>query len=120
MASSTLALVALASAMPSTSGGRWLWMLSRMPGLLLRMVPVMLTVSGMMLPALPPWMVPTLTTPMPSRRSTRRLTSVCRPLTICALATIGSAPVQGIEPWVCLPVTVTRKPSALLSAAPDL
>ncbi|MNN58347.1 hypothetical protein D3C81_1733920 [compost metagenome] len=95
-------------------------MLLRTSGLFVRMVPVITTDSGMMLLAIPPLIEPTLTTPMPLVRSLRRLMSVCRPSTIFALATIGSVPVQGAEPWVCCPLMVMRNSSSLFSAAPGL
>ena len=106
--------------MPCTSGGIFFSRVSRTAALLLRMVPVISTVSGMILAAEPALSVPTLITPMPCDRSARRLTRGCRPSMMAALATTGSTPLQGAEPWVCWPLTMRRKPSLLLSTVPAL
>ena len=72
-----------------------------------RMVPIISTVSGMMLLRTPPLMMPTDTTAGFCVMSICRLTTVCMALTICAATTMGSTPCQGREPCVCLPVTTT-------------
>ena len=69
------------------------------------MVPIISTLSGMMLLRTPPLMTPTDTTAGLRVMSTWRLTTVCRPLTICAATTMGSTPCHGREPWVWRPVT---------------
>ena len=76
-----------------------------------RNVPIISTWSGMMLLRMPPLMAPTDTTAGCAVMSIWRLTSVCRPITICAEATIGSTPPQGFDPWVCSPLTRIRKRS---------
>ena len=85
---------------------------SRISWLKVRSVPSISTDSGMMFSRLPPLMAPMVTTAGAVVMLSWRLTTVCRPLMICAEAEIGSTPDQGCEPCVCLPVTLTLKPSA--------
>ena len=64
----------------------------RVSGLSDRIVPIIKTESGMMLPRFPPSICPIVTIAGESVRSTWRLTMVWRPTTIWDAATIGSTP----------------------------
>ena len=91
----------------------------RTAGSNVRNVPIISTWSGMMLFLMPPLIAPTETTAGLRVMSIWRLTSVCRPMTICEAATMGSTPPQGREPCVCSPLTTMRKRSAAAMKGPE-
>jgi hypothetical protein len=70
------------------------------------------TWSGMMFDALPPWMLPTVTT-AGSTGLFSRDTMVCRPSTMRAAITTGSIALCGNAPWPPLPYTVMSRPVEL-------
>ncbi len=67
--------------------------------------------SGMTLCAVPAWKAPIVMT-TGSKTSNRRVTNVCRAVTISHAAGIGSFARCGEEPWPPEPRTVTRRTSA--------
>ena len=85
-----------------------------------RMVPVITTLSGMMLPRTPPWMVAIVTTAGAAVTSIWRDVIDCSALTIWVATTTGSTPRHGYAPCVCLPCTVMLSPSAAAIAPPAL
>ena len=73
-----------------------------------RMLPPMVTVSGITLAAVPAFMVPMVSTARSSMASSRAWIS-WRAMTMWAAAVRGSMPVLGMEPWQPLPWTVMSK-----------
>ena len=82
-------------------------------------MPRNVTLSGMMLPTVPPWIAPTVTTPN-SIGSFSRLTTVCTSLMKCAAIAIGSIVLSGAEPWPPRPLKVISMPSEFDVIAPVL
>ena len=63
-------------------------------------------------------MVEMLTTAGDFIKLVRRLTTVCKPSTICDAVVTGSMALQGKPAWPCRPMTLMRSPSALALAGP--
>ncbi len=74
-------------------------------------------VSGMMLRWVPAWRSPTVTT-TGSNTSNRRVTMVCRAVTISQAAGMGSLARCGAEPWPPAPWTVTFSESEAARIGP--
>ena len=84
------------------------------------MVPIISTSSGIILLRTPPVILPILITAASLVNSVCRLTMVCKPRIICADTVTGSTPVQGVEPCVCLPLTLMTKRFTAAKAPPGL
>ncbi|MNL49860.1 hypothetical protein D3C87_1728260 [compost metagenome] len=85
---------------------------------MVRTVPRSSIRSGMTLGAVPPFIMPTLTTPATSG-SKDRLTTVCSMPTNWLAITTGSLPCCGMPPWQPTPCTRMVKPSQAASSAPS-
>ena len=90
----------------------------RTVSLSVRTVPSRQTVSGMVLKAVPPWMLPTVTTAA-SRGSTSRLTMLCRETTIVAAQSRLSTPLWGCAAWAPVPSTTSSNVSSDAIIGPD-
>ncbi len=77
------------------------------------------TLSGMMLPTVPPWIEPTVTTPN-SFGSFSRLTTVWTSTTKRAAIATGSMVLSGAEPWPPRPLNVISSQSELDDTGPSL
>ena len=117
---STVAVAPDARAMNSAVRRIRMWTSSRIALSNVRTVPVITTLSGMMLPRTPPLIVATVTTAGASVMSVWRAVIVCSAVMISAETTTGSTPFHGWAPCVCLPFTMIVRPSAIDIAAPGL
>ncbi len=77
------------------------------------------TLSGMMLPTVPPWIAPIVTTPN-SFGSFSRLITVCTSTTKRAAIVIGSTDLSGAEPWPPRPLNTISIASEFDDTAPVL
>ncbi len=98
----------MAAATPETRDRKSSFTRSRAGPPMVRRMPVNTAVSGRMLPAVPLWKEPTVTT-TGSVGEVRRLEMVWRAATIWAPATITSVPRWGLAPWEPRPRRVTEK-----------
>ena len=73
-----------------------------------------------MLFLVPAFIIPTVTTAWLSKRFNLLLTIVCNVVAISDAAIIGSTPLHGREPCVCLPWTVILNASAEAIIGPGL
>ena len=113
----TSAVQPMAAATPEATSPMRRFIIARISPFAVRSVPRSVTLSQMMLPAVPPEIMPRLSTALASGETLRE-TSVCRLVITCAAQTIASAPLSGYAPWLERPRIVSSTSSVEAFSVP--